>query len=163
MTAASYSDGVSLRSGLRAIGQSFVFRGRSTRSELTSALILIALGEVALFLAFHFLHPPTALNVPLFRRRVALEEALALALFVPLIGLIVRRLHDVGLPALPGLLLAAIGIAGDLDRTQVAIGVYPGVPMLPTAGHVALAILVIGLYWSPAIGANRFGMDPRTA
>lgn len=163
MTAASYRDGVSLRNGLRAIGQSFVFRGRSTRSELTSALILIAIGEVLLFLGFHFFHPPTPLNVTLFWRRVAVEEALALALFVPLIGLIVRRLHDVGLPAVPGLLLAAIGVAGDLDRTRSTIGLHPGVPMLPTAGHVALAILALALYWSPAIGANRFGMDPRTA
>ncbi len=162
MTAASYRDGVSLRSGLRAIGQSFVFHGRSTRSELTSALILIAIGEALLFLAFHFFHPPTPLGVPLFWRRVAVEEALGLMLFVPLIGLIVRRLHDVGLPAMPGLLLAAIGVAGDLDRTQTVIGVYPGVPMLPTAGHVALAVLALGLYWSPEIGANRFGMDPRT-
>jgi hypothetical protein len=35
--------------------------------------------------------------------------------------------------------------------------------MLPLAGQVALAILAVALYWSPAIGANRFGTDPRTA
>lgn len=163
MTAANYRDGVSLRTGLRAIGQSFVFHGRSTRSELTSALILIAIGETLLFVASHFFHPPTPLDLPLFWRRVAVEEALGLALFVPMIGLIVRRLHDVGLPAIPGLMLAAIGVAGDLDRTQVAIGVHPGVPMLPLAGRLALLILAVALYWSPAIGSNRFGSDPRTA
>ncbi|OAN58857.1 DUF805 domain-containing protein [Sphingomonas sp. TDK1] len=163
MTAASYRDGVSLRNGLRAIGQSFVFQGRSTRSELTSALILIAIGELVLFLAFHFFHPPTPLNVALFWRRVAVEEGLALLLFLPLIGLIVRRLHDVGLPAIPGLVLAAIGVAGDLDRTQVAMGLYPGVPLLPTAGQVALVVLAVALYWSPASGGNRFGPDPRAA
>ncbi|WP_084582146.1 DUF805 domain-containing protein [Sphingomonas azotifigens] len=163
MTAASYRDGVSLQTGLRAIGQSFVFHGRSTRSELTSALILIAIGELVLFLAFHFFHPPTPLNVTVFWRRVAVEEGLALLLFVPLIGLIVRRLHDVGLPAIPGLLLAAIGVAGELDRTQVAIGLHPGVPMLPAAGQVALLVLAVALYWSPALGINRFGGDPRRA
>lgn len=152
-----------MRTGVRAIGQSFVFRGRSTRSELTSALILIALGEAALFLLIHFFHPPTQLNVQTFWTRAAAEEGLALLLFVPLIGLIVRRLHDVGLPAIPGLLLAAIGVAADLNRTQAALGLYPGVPVLPIAGPVALAILIVALYWSPAIGANRFGADPRTA
>jgi len=163
MTEVAYRDGVSLRTGLRAIGRSFQFRGRSTRSELTSALILIALAEAALLLLIHFFHPPTQLNVQTFWARAAFEEALALLLFVPLIGLIVRRLHDVGLPAIPGMLLAAIAVASDVNRTQVTIGLYPGVAVLPIAGPVALAILAIALYWSPAIGPNRFGSDPRTA
>lgn len=162
MTEVAYRDGVSLRTGLGAIGRSFLFRGRSTRSELTSALILIALAEAALFLLIHFFHPPTQHNLQTFWTRAALEEALALLLFVPLIGLIVRRLHDVGLPAIPGLLLAAIALASDLNRTQAALGLYPGVPVLPMAGPVALAILAVALFWSPAIGSNRFGADPRT-
>ncbi len=162
MTAASYRDGVSLRTGLRAIGHSFVFRGRSTRSELTSALILIALGEAALFLLIHFFHPPTLPNVQTFWARAAFEEALALLLFVPLLGLIVRRLHDVGLPALPGLLLAAIVVAWDLNRTQAVMGLYPAMPFPPLAGQAAIAILVIALYWSPSMGPNQFGTDPRT-
>lgn len=163
MTAASYRDGVSLRTGLRAIGQSFVFRGRSTRSELTSALILIAIGEAMLFLLIHFFHPPTALNLQTFWARAGIEEALALLLLVPLIGLIVRRLHDVGLPAVPGLLLAAIAVAADLNRTQAVMGLHPAMPFPPLAGRLALAILVVALYWSPALGENRFGADPRTA
>lgn len=163
MTAASYIDGVSLRTGLRAIGQSFVFRGRSTRSELTSALILILIGEAVLFLLSHFFHPPTTLNVQIFRTRAAIEEVLALLLFLPLLGLIVRRLHDVGLPAIPGLLLGAIAVASDVNRTQAAMGLYPGVPVLPIAGPIALAILVVALYWSPESGPNRFGADPRAA
>lgn len=163
MTEVAYRDGVSLRTGLRAIGRSFLFRGRSTRSELTSALILIALAEAALFLLIHFFHPPTVPSVHTFQLRAAFEEALALLLLVPLLGLIVRRLHDTGLPAIPGLLLAAIVVASDLNRTQAAMGLYPGVPVLPIAGPVALALLVIALYWSPENGTNRFGADPRTA
>lgn len=162
MTAATYRDGVSLRSGLRAFRQSFVFRGRATRSELTSALILIAIGEGVLFLMVHLFHPPTAIGIVRLWQRVAFEQSLAMVLLVPLVGLIVRRSHDVGWPALPGVMLAAIALAGDLDRQQVAIGLHPGVPMLPEAGRIALLVLAIGLYWSPRVGSNRFGPDPRT-
>ncbi|KTF68235.1 DUF805 domain-containing protein [Sphingomonas sp. HT-1] len=161
MTAATYADGVSLRSGLRACTQSFVLRGRATRSELASALILIAFGEAMLLVLVHFFHPPTALGLPILWRRVAFEQSLALLLLVPLIGLGARRLHDVGLPVLPGVVLALIVLAGWLNRQQVAIGLHGGLPVLSWAAPVALTILVIALFWSPMIGTNRFGADPR--
>lgn len=162
MTAASYRDGVSLRNGLRAIGQSFVFQGRATRSELTSALILAGLAEALLFLVIHFFHPPTAPGLTVLWRRVAFEQSLALLPLVPLIGIGVRRLHDVGVSAVPGILLALIALASDLNQQLAAIGLHEGIPMPAWAGPIALLILAVALFWSPSAGANRFGPDPRT-
>lgn len=163
MTAAMISDGISLRSGLRAIGRSFHLQGRSTRRELISALILIALGEGLLFLLIHFFHPPTVIDFTTFWRRAAVERALELVLLVPLIGLIARRGHDVGLSALVGLGLAAIVLAGDFDRDLVAIGLFSGVALLPLAADIALLLLILLLFWSPVPGRNRYGNDPRNS
>ncbi|MHA6719825.1 DUF805 domain-containing protein [Sphingomonas sp. RS6] len=160
-TALSYRDGVSIRTGIGAIARSLVFRGRSTRTELVSALILIGLAELLWRLVTHFFHPPTATGIETLWRHLAFEQAVSIALLAPLPALIVRRLHDVGLPAMPGLLLAGIAVMARIEQLQVAVGLHPGIPMLPPAGAVSTLILAVALLWSPARGANRCGPDPR--
>jgi uncharacterized membrane protein YhaH (DUF805 family) len=160
-TAIPYNDGVSVRTGIGAIARTLVFRGRSTRTELVSALILIGLAEALWQLVIHFFHPPVAPGLTTLWHRLAFEQAVSVALLAPLPALIVRRLHDVGLPALPGLVLAVVALAGPIERIQVLVGLHPGIPMLALAGELSALILAVALLWSPARGTNRHGPDPR--
>lgn len=158
---ARYSDGVSLRSGLRAVADSFAFHGRATRSELVSAAILIALAELCWFALVHFFHPPTAPGLTSLWNRVAFEQGVATVLLVPLLGLAFRRSHDAGFSGWPALVLLLVSVAGKVQDVQVLLGVHGGVPALAWVDDFCRVALLILLMWSPTVGANRFGPDPR--
>lgn len=128
--------------------------GRCTRGRLIALLILGSVGTFAadfastgrvnlmLNLGFRF----DALTAPADYAwwRVAAEAVFGLVL----IHMAVGRLHDISRPGWWLALLVALPYAGE------AIGL-PEIAFVSLIGWLAL------IFWSPTIGPNRYGADPR--
>jgi uncharacterized membrane protein YhaH (DUF805 family) len=153
---------------VRTVADSFVFAGRSTRTEaLGFVLVSTLLSQTALVLAGDRSEMAW----------VAVALALALTLEIPGIALFVRRMHEqdrsgwwalIGVAKIP-LALALMSMPGDANGVSI-------VRMLIWEGRydwdagtwpllLAVTLLVIaqlGFYFAPGTdGANRYGADPR--
>ena len=128
--------------------------GRCTRGRLIAILILGSVGtmaadyasfgrvELLLNLGFRFEALSNPLDYPLWR--VAAEGVFGLVLAYMAVG----RLHDISRPGWWLALLVALPFIGD------AVGL-PEIAFLSLIGWLAL------LFWSPTIGPNIYGADPR--
>lgn len=141
-------------------GRSLDFKGRSTRSELltyyfASVFIGILLGLVLL---------------PLFdpvQERIA-ARALTWVLNLPLLALLVRRLHDqdrsgswAWLLALPTSYAAASDLVSTIGGIEQRLD-YDRLTWFVYWPSLACTILVLVAYFLPGTaGPNRFGPDPR--
>ncbi len=128
--------------------------GRCTRGRLIAVLILGSVGTIAadyatfgraelfLNLGFRFDALSDPLNYPLWR--VAVEGVFGLLLAYMAVG----RLHDISRSGWWLALLVALPFIGD------AIGLSE-IAFLSLIGWLAL------VFWSPTIGPNAYGADPR--
>ena len=153
----------SLRLALKAVRRSFVFSGRSTRTELLSYLLAYFVSMILLFIL------AAVLTVNLGPRQVpwqageALDYGADALLYLPLLGLTVRRLNDQGrsrwwslvwVPAVIGMLLSEAGQQG-----IATWGLAPS-ELMHAEGILSLPMAAV-LLLPGTIGPNRSGADPR--
>ncbi|PKB25571.1 uncharacterized membrane protein YhaH (DUF805 family) [Novosphingobium kunmingense] len=144
-----------------ALAGTLRFSGRSRRGELVSYLVFqLLLGGLLTFIAGFWLDPLA---------RDGFGRACAALLAIPMIALLVRRLHDVGLAgwwSAPIIALALYNAA--LSATAMVRGAEARLaverilwPLDLIAIGIALGALALIL--APGTrGPNRFGPDPRT-
>ncbi|KGB53454.1 putative membrane protein [Sphingopyxis sp. LC81] len=139
---------------MQALVRRFFPVGRCTRGRLFALLILGSIGtfaadfattgrvELMLNLGFRF----DALSDPASYAwwRVAAEVVFGLVLVYMAVG----RLHDIARPGWWLALLVALPYAGE------AVG-------LPELAFVSLILWLALIFWSPTIGPNAYGADPR--
>ena len=139
-----------VRLALRQIKQSFEFKGRSTRTEVSSYWVIATVAEVAVSVVTLFVWDMAPWKSPW------LFTAMAIVFAIPEPALFVRRLHDQnrsGWWALLGIPYAAFAWFGGA-RAERALWEHVIVLLL------SIMILAL-LLWSPTFGTNRFAPDPR--
>jgi uncharacterized membrane protein YhaH (DUF805 family) len=135
------------------------FRGRSTRSELIAFYLLCGLARILLD-HMDWLFDRVAILIA--------EDALDVAIFVPTISLMVRRLHDQGRSAWWLLVAAPVAGANVQHALSADYSHYPYVtpdqtlawPLFVPALVSALAFLIL-LFLDDEPEANRYGPNPR--
>ncbi len=143
----------------RSVLSTFDFRGRSTRSELF----------IFMFVPQFLVGLPLLLFTMLidldFDTSRHLSDVTKLVLFIPMIGLFVRRLHDQDRSGWWALLWVVI-----LALAAVTPGGSPSIPGIakldaPWWLSAALVGGIVALWvfslWPPTSGINRYGPDPR--
>ena len=147
---------------LRTLTGTLDFKGRSTPTEF---IVYAIVAPVALMfvlvpvtLLWQALGPPVRIEIP---------DALAYLswlYWLPVIALIVRRLHDQGQSAWLALLFVPLAVLTYIQRAYPidAQPLYGDAPVLTGTVHF---VLVIGfwvlLLWPGVKEANRYGPDPR--
>ena len=141
----------------RTIRKTFDFKGRSTRTEIIAYVLVSQLvGGVLLF-------PLATLPVETLR---VLQYLVNAVLAVPLISLVVRRLHDQDRSGWWLLLYPLLAVPLQLLGPSETIGTEPYVfeksPWWVMAGTFFIVASFIALMLLPEReGSNRFGPDPR--
>ncbi|TFU03207.1 DUF805 domain-containing protein [Polymorphobacter arshaanensis] len=134
------------------------FSGRARRKEFWWFYLLCVLAIVVLCIAFALLSAGDAMGV------AALLLIPILALFVPLVAVQVRRLHDVnrsGWWLLGSVVLGAL--SGGIDATKLP-QTEPLAVLLVALAQLGFGILIlVWLCSRGTIGENRFGPDPLAA
>lgn len=155
------SNRISIKLAAKVVRDTFKFDGRSTRSEFVSYVIVswFLLAATSLFSSFS--------------TDETFKQFASIVVNLPLIGLIVRRLHDQGRSALWGIVclvpLAIVLALRTLTDQDVGGGNFAALGWHATsdswiASLAFLAAMFATLYlWfaSPQIGPNGFGPDPR--
>jgi len=147
-------------SARRTVAQSFILKGRATRTELASYILAAVLVTLAVSFA-------AALFAP-YPVRALISDGLTLLLAVPVPALLVRRLHDTNRSG-KFVWLAVFAFAVWLARTTVAnaygietrIGLDRLTWLIDWAVILANLATVILVLLPGTAGPNRFGPDPR--
>ena len=157
------------------------FQGRASRKEFWSfVLTILFFSLVLLYLARLVLFDSDRQD-----HCLSISDVLALYLFLPTVGVVVRRLHDVGFSHRPLLFLLGFGLA-----TRVVLGVFDDEldaifgqlyddagPMLPNEIKLTLSLyrfglaligmnlalflgLILLLCWPGTKGPNKYGPAP---
>ena len=144
----------------RTVRGTFDFKGRSTRTE---ALIYIFVPQILVGIVLI----PFTLALPWSTHEDlrGLAEVLRLIIYIPLVALLVRRLHDQDLSGWWVLIYGAALLGGTFGRRGTPA--LPGIAKYDFPWWLVL-ILVVGIVatwvltlWPPTPGTNRFGPNPR--
>jgi uncharacterized membrane protein YhaH (DUF805 family) len=144
----------------RSLSEAFVIKGRSTRTELVTFYLAsqIAIGMV-LTLALWLSHRSNPLIGPTFGQSVSLLFS------IPLVALLVRRMHDQGRTGwwvLPYLILVAASTTGEDGRPYAELLIGSETPI--SLGFALIGIwlgLVILALLPPTTDTNEYGPNPR--
>lgn len=159
---------IGLKLGFKAVRHSFKFSGRSTRTELLSYLLLLALSYAALFVGFVFLVLIAGLPVSEGAGSGVLlleyvELLLTIVPYLPLLGLLVRRLNDQARSRWWALAWPVAVFAQLISEAaeEELLSLSPDV--LELISNALWLPMVILLFLPETIGENRYGPDPRDA
>lgn len=153
--------------GLKAWRDSFVLRGRSTRTEFFSFWLatvpvglaiglILALLDMTLSIRLTDLFDPRPQNI-------ILDLVLHSIPVLPVFALMARRAHDAGWYGAPiALVVLATFAAGQWENLHYRFIGFDWPPVWVQVIHSAGVLIVLAtLLWAPTRGANRFGPDPR--
>jgi uncharacterized membrane protein YhaH (DUF805 family) len=156
-----------LQVGLKTWRDTFVFHGRSTRTELISYAVLTALVVAPLRVLLHFFGIDLDIDLQdafgAHLSRTIFILVLEMLPYLPLFALAARRAHDHDRPGWPFAIIAvavlSLSIWRDLHFRTVGLDMPPD--WLRWVGGLVQIAFFAGLLWQPTIGANRYGEDPR--
>lgn len=157
-----------LQVGLKAWRDTFVFHGRSTRTEfisyiLTTALVFAPIWVLLLYIAGIDLDIALRNAFGADRSRTIFILALETLPYLPLFSLVARRAHDHDRPGWPfaivAMVVVVLSIWRDLHFRTVDLDMPPD--WLGWIRGIAGIVFFAGVLWTPSIGANRYGEDPR--
>ena len=146
---------------LKPFRDSFRLSGRSIRLEVVAYFIVT--GAVAALFFYTPLGDRTAFHanwLPGPSHTLTVGDAVALFYWIPLFGLLSRRMHDQGRPGWLGVLLVALSTVVDLTKAYVADP--PPFQPLQLLGFVIAMLVLTVMFWNPTPGPNRYGPDPRS-
>jgi uncharacterized membrane protein YhaH (DUF805 family) len=166
MTAGTYRYGPALRLDivLAPYRRWLDFSGRSTRTEALLFLFFSPLlGMLLGGIAEAFGLPPAYLPQRPWSA-YAVDGAVILLPMLPIFALLVRRMHDIGVPGWPSIFLPLPSLALAQWKEWHVVNLTL-IPEPPTAASIAQSLLALAVFaillWPPARDYNRYGPDPR--